>query len=347
MENNIWIDRIVKAMVEFNPQKEPVERRRWAMDIHAWDWVPGVGMYGISRAWKHTGKQEYFDFIKSWVDRHMDKAYGVKTVNSTAPMSTVLQLYMDTKDEKYRKVCSDIADWIVNEAPRTREGGLEHTVTEAGANFSEQIWADTLFMVCIFLSRLGRVTGNARYTHEAAQQLVIHHKLLKDRNSGAFYHGWNCENKHWMSGALWGRANAWITASTVEMLQELPDDFEGRDFVLQSLNEQVKAFTQWQRPHGAFGTLLDGADSYDETSATAGIAYGIKRGIKAGYLPADYEGVWKKALQAVIEMTGTNGEVLGVSGGTPVMPTQEHYKTIQRYPSLYGQSLTLLLLCEE
>lgn len=347
MENNVMIDRIVKAMVEFNPREESMERRRWAMDINAWDWVPGVGMYGISRVWKHTGKQEYFDFIKNWVDRHMEKAYGVKTVNSTAPMSTVLQLYLDTKDEKYLKVCTNIADWVLDEAPRTREGGLEHTVTEAGANFSEQIWADTLFMVCIFLCRLGRVTGNPRYTKAAAEQLVIHHTLLKDRDSGAFFHGWNCEDANWMSSARWGRANAWITASTVEMLEELPEDFEGRELVLQSLNEQVRAFAQWQRPHGAFGTLLDKTDSYDETSATAGIAYGIKRGIKAGYLSPVYEEVWKRAMNAVLEMISTHGEVLGVSGGTPVMPTQEDYKTLQRYPALYGQSLVLLLLCEE
>jgi len=46
-------------------------------------------------------------------------------------------------------------------------------------------------------------------------------------------------------------------------------------------------------------------------------------------------------------MISTSGEVLGVSGGTPVMPKLEDYKTIQRYPSLYGQGLVLLLLCKD
>ena len=36
----------------------------------------------------------------------------------------------------------------------------------------------------------------------------------------------------------------------------------------------------------------------------------------------------------------------GVSGGTPIMPTIDAYGKLTRYPTLYGQGLTLMMLCE-
>lgn len=337
MKNEI-IDLVIQRIVKDNGEN-------WAMNIHAFDWVPGVGLYGIYRAWQYTGRKDYKVFLEKWVDQHLREAYSQKTVNSTAPMSTVLSLYEENNREEYLKVCVDIAEYIVNEAPRTREGGFEHTVTEDVPGFKEQIWADTLFMVCIFLARLGKATGEMKYLMEAGKQLEIHHQVLKDKSTGLFYHGWNCEQKHWMSGALWARANAWITASTVEILDLLPKDYEGRERLIKSLLEQVNALKEMQHSDGMFGTLLDHADTYGESSATAGIAYGIKRGIASGYLPKEYREVWEKAEKAVMGKINGLGEVEDVSTGTPVMPTLEDYKKIELCPTLYGQGLALLLLC--
>lgn len=357
MDTTSLIDRVVKCVINHNT-KRPVKNYgsigyvndysdpTWALNMTYWDWSPGVAVYGIFRAWKATGNPEYYEYMRNWVNGLMHKAYGVKTVNATAPLLTVLGLYEAAGIPDDLKVCIDAADWILEHAPRTREGGFEHTVNEAGPGFSEQIWADTLFMACIFLARLGRITGNPRYWEEAGKQLYIHHKLLKDKKTGVFYHGWNCESQGWMSGALWGRANAWITASTVEILEELPVECSGRKEIIDSLQEQVAALSRLQRPTGMFGTLLDHPDSYDETSATAGIAYGIRRGVRKGYLPKTLMEVVYKAEKAVMNSINEDGGVEGVSTGTPVMPSLEEYKTRERYPILYGQGLALLMLCE-
>ena len=312
------------------------------MNIDAWDWVPGVGLYGLFKGYEITRNETILNFLINWTDTHLEKAYELKTVNSTAPLLTVLKLYQITKKENYLKVCKEIAQWVVNDAKRTKEGGFEHTVTEAGAGFSEQIWADTLFMVCIFLADLGKELNDRGYIDEACSQLVIHHKLLKDKATGLFYHGWNCEQKDWMSGAFWGRANAWITLSTVEMLSALPDEFSGRDFILHSLSRQVSALFQYQREDGLFGTLIDDTDRYGETSATAGICYGVKKGIELGYINRKYMSIYNKGIKELKLFVAENGELGGVSTGTPVMPTKEAYKNIEVYPTLYGQSLAIL-----
>jgi unsaturated rhamnogalacturonyl hydrolase len=345
MSRDKLINMTADAMIYYDTNSESDQGKKWAMNINYWDWVPGVGMYALFRTWEHTRNTEYLGFIKGWVDSHLEQAYRVKVVNTTIPLVTVLEMYRITENPGYLKTAVDIGNWILKEAPRTREGALEHTVTEA-ADFSEQIWADTLFMSCIFLSKLGLIACRKEFTKEAAKQLLIHHRVLKDKNTGLFYHGWNCEEQNWMSGALWGRANAWITASTVELLENLPQDFTGREEIVKSLIEQVEALQKYQRVNGMFGTVLNDPEAYDETSAAAGIAYGIKRGIRSGFIPKKFMEVALKAEKAVIERINEKGEVEGVSTGTPVMPSIDDYKKIKTYPTLYGQALALMMLCE-
>ncbi|MEG2670131.1 MAG: glycoside hydrolase family 88 protein, partial [Oscillospiraceae bacterium] len=135
----------------------------WAMNIEKFDWIPGVGLYGIFNAYRATGEEKYLEFLNEWANRHLQEAYTKKTINSTAPLLTIVELYDETNKEEYLKVCTDIANWIINEAPLTCEGGLEHTVTEVGDGFSQQIWADTLFMVCLFLVKLGKISKQQKY----------------------------------------------------------------------------------------------------------------------------------------------------------------------------------------
>ena len=44
----------------------------------------------------------------------------------------------------------------------------------------EEIWADTIFMVVLFLSRLGRQLNDKGFAEEAAKQLLLHLQLLQD-----------------------------------------------------------------------------------------------------------------------------------------------------------------------
>jgi len=53
-----------------------------------------------------------------------------------------------------------------------------------------------------------------------------------------------------------------------------------------------------------------------------------------------------KAMEGVISQITPEGAVEGVSGGTPIMPTIDAYGQLTRYPTLYGQGLTLLMLSE-
>lgn len=341
MDRNSLICRVAKTVMESKDTDV-------SMNIYDWDWVCGVGIYGVARAWKKTGDVQYREFVSEWTKKMISHAYDQKTINSTCPLLAVLELCTEEKQNNYWKVCTDIANWLLFDATKSVDGAYEHTcVQNGGIVFHDQAWADTLFMACIFLARMGKETGIQKYSNAAAEQLVLHHQLLKDKRTGLYYHGWDGAAKNHMSGALWGRANAWIVASTVEILECLPKEFDGRSFVLKSLTEQLDALIQYQRPNGMFGTVIDRPESYDETSAPAGISYGIFRGVHSGLLSEKYYPMAEKAAHAVIKRIRADGIVEEVSIGTPVMPTiEEYYEYIWKAPTLYGQALALLMLCE-
>lgn len=312
----------------------------WTMDIEHFDWVPGVGLYGIYSAYQKTKRQKYMDFLKGWIQRHLREAYVQKTVNSTAPLLTVLCMYETFEGEELIKVCKDLAEYILSEAPLTMDGGLEHTVTEAVEGFSEQIWADTLFMVCIFLAKLSVVKDEKKYADFAAKQLLIHHRVLSD-GSGLYFHGYSGTLKNHMSGVRWGRANGWIVYATAEILKLIPE-FEGREEVMRMFERHAAALKQVQDISGGFHTILDDSDSYIEISATAAIAAGIRLGVESGFLPREYMQVSENATEAVINSVAEDGAVMGVSTGTPVMPDADAYKKVVCCPTLYGQGLAAM-----
>ncbi len=317
----------------------------WNMNIHHFDWVPGVGLYGIWKAYEKTKKPEYIEFLKNWADKHLIEAYDKKTINSTIPCLTILELYLLTGNAEYIKVCEDIAEYIVYQAPVTVDGGLEHTVTEEVPGFGNQMWADTLFMACLFVCKIGKVINRQDYVDFAIKQLKLHHQYLWNEEEGLFYHGWNGNDRNHMSGIFWGRANAWIIYSTVQILEET-GDFEGRAELISRIEKHIKSLGKWQRDNGMFGTILNDPLAYDETSASSGIAAGIKKAVANGYVDSRLEVIADKCRKSLPNYIDSAGNVLGVSTGTPILPTAERYKEIRQCPTLYGQALMILALAQ-
>ena len=318
----------------------------WGMDLNRFDWVPGVGLYGIWKAYEVTRREDYFQFLNAWALRFGKKAYEKPTINSTAPCLMLLELYRVTGKSEYRKICQDMAEFILHRAKRTVDGALEHTVTEPVPELEDQMWADTLFMAGIFMARAGRILENREYTEFAAEQLKIHYRYLFDERVGLFYHAWNSKTKDPMGGVHWGRANAWILYSTVEILQET-GSFDGINEILETLEKQIKTLKKWQKDNGMFMTVLDVPGSYEEISASCGIAAGIKRAVTCGYVDEMYGEIADRTLLNLEQYMAEDGTVLQVSTGTPVLPDVKTYQQIKISPTLYGQGLMVLALLEK
>ncbi|MFD2330558.1 glycoside hydrolase family 105 protein [Cohnella sp. GCM10020058] len=320
----------------------------WAMNADRWDWNAGVGAIAAAEFAEKTGDEAVLREIEAWVERNIGQFEASRVINSIAPFAVFPLLHRLTGRSFYAEKAGEVARWLIDEAPRTKNGAFEHTVTEK-ASFSEQIWADTVFMAVLFLARTARMSGEGRIALEALRQVRRHLEALQDEETGLLFHGWDCEAGNRMSGARWNRANAWIAVG-VPMILEETEALCGDDALLADIKGRyirlAEALVRHQDAGGLWPTVLDRPGFYAETSGSAGIACGLYKAARMGLVPEALAGRADRAVPAVLAAIGPDGAVAGVSGGTPVLPSVEAYGEVPVFPTLYGQGLTLLLLTE-
>lgn len=310
-----------------------------------WEWTQGVGLFGFWKLFQSTKEERYLLVLENYYERQFKTGLPAKNVNTVTPMLALSFLAEHLEHELYRKECREWARWIMEEFPRTREGGFQH-ITSDRVNEGE-LWDDTLFMTVLFLANMGRILKNKDYIEEAKYQFMLHIKYLCDKKTGLWYHGWTFEGDHNFSEAFWGRGNCWITAVIPEFLDLIKEDNSSKRFLKAALQHQAETLKQYQEENGMWHTLIDDPTSYEEASATCGFAYGILKGVHMGLLDPEYEAVALKPLDQILNYTDEDGILHQVSYGTPMgREDKQFYKDIPLKPMPYGQALAMLYLLE-
>lgn len=318
--------------------------RDWAMNVHRWDWNPGVAIIAAMEYFRVTDRREILNDIVFWVKENEPPFHGGSMViNSVAPFAVYPDLFRITGDKFYKQTAMKIAEWLIERAPRTKESAFEHTVTESEA-FHEQVWADTVFMAVVFLARSARLFRDEHYAQETASQLLHHFRLLQDAETNLLFHGYNCSLRSHMSAARWTRANAWMALGTPLIYREIQGLCEPPQEIGTRYREMMCAIRSAQREDGLWPTVLDRPDYVPETSGSAGIACGMIHGISQGLLDDSFRECALNAAAGVSAQIGADGRVSGVSGGTPVLASVDDYNRVPVFPALYGQGLVLMLL---
>lgn len=108
-----------------------------------------------------------------------------------------------------------------------------------------------------------------------------------------------------------------------------------------ALGEQLAALKTVQTASGLWRTVLDDEESYEEVSASAGIAAAMvwnNNPLHTRYV--------NHAIKGILANIGNDGKVMNVSGGTAVMKDVEGYRRISRkWIQGYGQGLVLAFFC--
>ena len=333
------------AKIQFDRQRvleaiDAVVRQTMNMDM-MWDWPCGVAYFGICEAYRATGKQEYLDLVKARVDEYIELGLPHWTVNTCSMGHAMLTLHEVTGDEKYKKVAQSKIDYLRNHALRFGDSVLQHTVS-AKNDFPEQAWADTLFMAAFFMLRAGVAWNDQDLINDALNQYFWHINYLQDPKSGLWYHGYNNIHKDHMSGFYWGRANAWAAYTMAQAGRVLPECYLYPKYmdIAGSLAEQLAALKLLQTEDGLWRTILDDPESYEEVSASAGIAAAMA--LKGNPLHVKYV---SRSVEGILANISPEGRVLNVSGGTAVMKDRDGYRGIPRkWTQGWGQGLALAFL---
>jgi|GEM_PF-283071 len=267
-----------------------VAKKTMTMDL-TWDWPCGVAYYGLAEAYKATGKTEYMEFLKNWVDEYIEMGLPSWNVNTCAMGHCLITLYEYTGDKKYWDLVMSKIDYLRNDALRFGDHVLQHTVS-SNNDFPEQCWADTLFMAAFLMLRVGsklrmlnpddqKDAALMEYQPQAMDiindslnQYYWHIQYLQNKETSLWYHGYNNVHKDHMSGFYWGRANAWAAYTMSQVKKNLYDWylFPPCMDVECSLRDQLAALKLVQTENGLWRTILDDEEAYEEVSASAGIA---------------------------------------------------------------------------
>jgi len=253
-------------------------------------------------------------------------------------------LEFEPENKDYYKLCERFAKWCLSEAPRADAGCFEHSCTQN--KYPNQIWADTLFMGCIFLAKWGVFTKDDMYINEALRQFELHYRFLSDEKTALIYHGYDC-NVREHKGVLWGRGNCWLAVAAVEVLDILDETFEGYQVLQAIYCDFMKGIMRCQDVDGGWHTVLDKENTYIEMSATVAFTYSIKKAIRIGILDESVLESVTKANSCIVENIDETGKLMHGSGGTCVMDNSDDYNNVPFAYSYYGQGLALMALSEK
>lgn len=321
--------------------------------IKPWDWPQGVGLYGMEKLQNYFGDARYDPFFKEWVEENRKEGLPSANINTTAPYNMLLALAERTGDAAYNQMCEERVLWLLNDLPKTKEGGFQHVTTDLydknGVILNEsQMWVDTLFMAVLFMAKMGVSRENQEWISEAVYQILIHIKYLYDKETHLFHHGWSFDRNDNFGGIFWARGNSWFTYGILELLDILGDHIDKslKRYLINAFIAQVDKLVELQAESGLWYTILTDTESYEEVSGSAAFAAGIYRAVRMGILDESYICCANKALAAILANIEPSGNILNVSGGTAIGLNAEHYKNIIIGSMPYGQAMVLLTLIE-
>jgi len=266
-------------------------------ESYEWEWTGAVLMIGLSEMYELTGERRYLDYIKRWIDHHLEKGYTLSKSDQIVPGLLLLRLYKATGEKRYLDHAKRIGRYITDKALRTKEGGLLHF----GAIGGKSMWIDSLFMFGPFLIELAKATGDKRYIDEAIKQYLIMYSHLQS-SSGLCKHYWD-ETSDKTNDAYWLRGNAWALAASAIVLSSLPKDYnpESRARLLDHYKKHVRGITKHQDKNGLWHTVIDKRKTYIESSGTALVAFALIRGVTSGLIEDKYMTAARRALFGLMD----------------------------------------------
>ncbi|MBW8686791.1 glycoside hydrolase family 88/105 protein [Chitinophaga rhizophila] len=325
--------------------------------LTSYEW--GVTYAGMTSVGEATGDERYTGYTTARMNFLADAYPGFKQLNQQYPRAfnamrqpvaphalddagamcaAMIREYRRTKNARLKPLIDNYITYITTKEYRLPDGTLARN-----RPLKNSLWLDDLFMSVPALAQMGKLTGDAKYYNDAVKQVLSYSKRMFNKELGVYMHGW-VESMAVHPEFHWARANGWAVMAMTELLDVLPENFNGRKEVLAQLKLHVQGLAKYQSGQGFWHQLLDRNDSYLETSATAIYTYAIARGINKGWLDAKaYTPMCLLAWSAVATKVNEKGHVEGTCVGTGMAfdPAYYYYRPVNIYAA-HGYGPVLL-----
>ena len=238
------------------------------------------------------------------------------TVFGTVP----LQLYIETKEQKYLDLGKRLADaqW---ENPQSD-----------GLTNQTRYWIDDMYMITMVQLQAYRATGDSKYLDRAAAEMTSYLDKLQ-QSSGLFYHAPDVP-------FYWSRGDGWVAAGMTEILRSLPANHSKRARILDGYHKMMSALLKYQDKDGMWHELIDDPTAWPETSSTAMFTFAMITGVKNGWLDKKtYAPAARKGWLGLVSYIDENADLRNVCQGTGKKNDRQYYLDRKRITGdLHGQA---------
>lgn len=286
---------------------------------------------GNMEAYRLTGNKKYLDYSVRWAEHNQwmgakskDKSqwkysYGEKdNYVLFGDWQICFQVYADIyqimPDDKYIRRAREVMEY---------EMSTPHN--------DYWWWADGLYMVMPVMTKLYKITGNAKYLDKLFEYISYSDSIMLDIETGLYYRDakYVYPRHKSVNGKkdFWARGDGWVLAGLAKVLQDLPTEYRYRQFFIDKYKRLAKSVADIQQPEGYWTRSMMDPDHAPgaETSGTAFFTYGILWGINNGYLDRKtfipvIEKAWKYLSKVALQKDGRVGYVQPI--GEKAIPGQ-------------------------
>lgn len=291
---------------------------------NTWHYHQSVFLYGMQRVWEKNGGQEYFDYMKGYIDTFVDEEgnflFARDELDSIQVGILLFPLYQETKDERYKRAAMKLRN-LFTTLNKTKEGGFWHK-----DKYPYQMWLDGLFMAGPFALLYDQAFHEPELVDMVLYQESLMRKHMTDAKTGLLYHAWDeTKSMPWAdpetgcSPEFWGRSVGWYGTALIDILDILPENHNGRTELIEALQKLIDGYAKFQdEKTGLWYQIVDKVDYRDnwlESSCSSLFIYTIARAVEKGYVDNKYLTVASKAYQGLLdEMIEYNHETLTMKG---------------------------------
>ncbi len=318
--------------------------------LTSYEW--GVTYSAMLTAAQATGDKAYFDYAVNRMKFLAEVAPHFKTLkekgNRIDPLirpvlephalddggaicASMIKAMRQDASLELKPLIDNYMDFILNKEYRLADGTFARTRPHINT-----VWLDDMFMgipPVAFYATISEGEAQKKYYDEAVRQVLQFADRMWVPEKNLFRHGW-VEDMNPHPSFHWGRANGWAMLTMCEVLDALPENYPGRDKIMELFRKHVQGVAALQSGEGFWHQLLDRNDSYLETSATGIFVYCIAHAINKGWLDAmAYAPVAQLGWHAISTQITPEGMVEGTCVGTGMAfdPAFYYYRPVNVY----------------
>ncbi len=277
-----------------------------------WSYVMGIELEALLDTYLTYGNQQVIDYLKEYPDTMIDTegnicGYRYEDFNLDN-VRTARFLYRMNKLMPQKKIESALGTLfrqLINQ-PRTQEGVWWHK-----AIYANQVWLDGIYMGLPFYTLAAQDMENPRkYWDDAVEQITRTDLRTYDPATRLWRHAWDeTRSVFWadqttgQSQHTWGRALGWYVMAMLEVLEALPESYEGRQEIISLFRKAMTSVVNYQdKDTGVWFDVLDVTDkrNYLEASCSCMFSYALLKGVRMGYLDESFRQAGIKAYQGIV-----------------------------------------------